>query len=203
MSRQSCPRCTRPLAHCLCGAIPDLCSRTRVTILQHPEESRHPLNTGRLVALGLRRAELVCGEVFSEGLWQEPGAWLLFPGDGAVSVGEIMPGGQAPAHLIVPDGTWRMAGRLLRLNPGLAALPRLSIPAGEPSRYRVRNTSQAGAVATIEAVVRALEVLEAPTRFDALLAPFDLMVARQLAAMAQAHADHPGQRHRPVGTLPD
>lgn len=202
MSRPVCPRCTRPLAHCLCEAIPDLCSRTRVTILQHPEESRHPLNTGRLVALGLRQAELVCGEVFPDSLWREPGTWLLFPGDAATPVNEIAPD-QAPAHIIVPDGTWRMARRLLRLNPGLAALPRLSIRMGEPSRYRVRNTSLAGAVATIEAVVRALEVLEAPTRFDALLAPFDLMVDRQLAAMAHAHAGAHGHNPRQAGTLPD
>lgn len=202
MSRQVCPRCTRPLAHCLCTAIPDLCSHTRVTILQHPEESRHPLNTGRLVALGLRRAELVCGEVFADSLWQQPGTWLLFPGDDAICVQAITPG-QAVTHLIVPDGTWRMARRLLRLNPGLAALPRLVIPPGEPSRYRVRNTSQAGAVATIEAVVRALEVLEAPARFDALLAPFDLMVDRQLAAMARAHGRRAGYDPCEAGTLPD
>ena len=202
MSRPVCPRCTRPLGHCLCSAIPDLCSRTRVTILQHPEESRHPLNTGRLVALGLRQAELVCGELFPDSLWQEPGTWLLFPGDDAICVDAIAPV-QEPTHLIVPDGTWRMARRLLRLNSGLAALPRLVIPTGEPSRYRVRNTSQAGAVATIEAIVRALEVLEAPARFAALLAPFDLMVDRQLAAMARAHEDPAWQDSRQPGSLSD
>lgn len=192
MKRPACQRCTRPLAHCLCQAIPDLSSRTRVTILQHPEESRHPLNTGRLVALGLRQAELVCGEVFPDSLWQDPGTWLLFPGDDAMPVDEI-DSVRRPAHIIVPDGTWRMARTLLRLNPGLAALPRLVIPAGQPSRYRVRNTSQQGAVATIEAVVRALEAIEAPARFDALLAPFELMVDRQLAAMARAHLCRAGQ----------
>lgn len=202
MSRQVCPRCTRPLAHCLCKAIPDLSSRTRVTILQHPEESRHPLNTGRLVALGLRQAELVCGEVFPDELWRDPGTWLLFPGNDAVPVNQITPD-RAPSHIIVPDGTWRMARSLLRLNPGLAALPRLVIPEGAPSRYRVRNTSQAGAVATVEAVVRALEAIEAPARFDALLAPFELMVDGQLAAMARAQHARAERSRRQAEDLPD
>src|SRR5690606_31931463 len=133
-------------------------SRTRVTVLQHPQESRHPLNTGRLVCLGLQSARFLCGEMFAEATWQEPGTWLLFPGEQAVSIDEV-PAGDRPAHIIVPDGTWRMARRLLRLNPALAALPRLVVPAGAPSRYRVRNTREAGAVATIEAVVRTLNAL--------------------------------------------
>ena len=186
MSRAVCPRCQRPATHCLCRAIPSLRSRTRVTVLQHPQESRHPLNTGRLVCLGLLNARLVCGEVFPEDTWQEPDTWLLFPGEHSVSIDDA-PAGRPPAHIIVPDGTWRMARRLLRLNPELAALPRLVVPAGAPSRYRVRNTQEAGAVATVEAVVRTLNALEAPTCFDALLAPFELMVDQQLACMAQAH----------------
>lgn len=187
MSRPVCARCTRPASHCLCAAIPRLVSRIRVTILQHSEESRHPLNTGRLVSLGLRDARLLCGEVFPEDTWKEPDTWLLFPGEHAVDV-NAMSTPRPPVHIIVPDGTWRMARRLLRMNPGLAALPRLVLPPGEPSRYRVRQARQAGAVATVEAVVRTLNTLESPHCFDELLAPFDLMIEQQLASMAQAHA---------------
>ncbi len=187
MTRPSCPRCTRPLTHCLCALIPALHSRTRVTIVQHPQESQHPLNTGRLLALGLHEASLLTGEAFPAQQWQEPGTWLLFPGEEAVEVRDCASTGSLSVrHLVVPDGTWRMARQLLRLNPALAALPRLVLPPGEPSRYRVRNANQSGAVATIEAVVRTLNVLEAPASFDALLAPFEAMVDGQLAAMAEA-----------------
>ena len=53
-ARARCGRCQRPRSHCLCALIPQLQSRTRVLILQHPEESRHALNTARLAALGVR-----------------------------------------------------------------------------------------------------------------------------------------------------
>ena len=63
--RAQCPRCQRPQSHCLCALIPQLPSRTRVLILQHPEESRHALNTARLAALGLVNGELQVGEQFA------------------------------------------------------------------------------------------------------------------------------------------
>ena len=53
MSRSQCPRCLRPESHCLCALIPQLDSRTRVLLLQHPSEVNHALNTARLAALGL------------------------------------------------------------------------------------------------------------------------------------------------------
>ena len=66
MSRIQCPRCLRPQTHCLCPLIPSLDSRTRVLLLQHPSEVNHALNTARLAALGLNRAELIVGEVFED-----------------------------------------------------------------------------------------------------------------------------------------
>ena len=63
MSRARCERCARPLNHCLCHLIPQLPSRTRVLILQHPDEVGHALNTARLAALGLENAELRVGDV--------------------------------------------------------------------------------------------------------------------------------------------
>ena len=59
MSRPQCPRCLRPVTHCLCALIPSLDSRTRILLLQHPSEVNHALNTARLAALGLNNAQLV------------------------------------------------------------------------------------------------------------------------------------------------
>ena len=66
MSRARCERCLRPESHCLCALIPQLDSRTRVLLLQHPSEVNHALNTARLAALGLTNAELRVGEVFED-----------------------------------------------------------------------------------------------------------------------------------------
>ena len=186
MSRPQCPRCLRPATHCLCALIPNLDSRTRVLLLQHPSEVNHALNTARLAALGLNNAQLVVGEVFDDlmTLLNPPGyqARLLFPADDAQPLQAYVPGDQ-PLLLVVPDGTWRKARKLLHLNPLLAALPRVTLAEGAVSRYRLRKAPGPGALSTVEAIVQALQVLEAPTSFEPLLKPFEALIEGQIAAM--------------------
>ncbi|HCN45229.1 MAG TPA: DTW domain-containing protein [Pseudomonas sp.] len=188
MSRIQCERCLRPQSHCLCPLIPSLDSRTRVVLLQHPDEVRHALNTARLAALGLRNGELRVGEVFEElsALIATPGyrVGLLFPGEAAQPL--VPYAGEAderPWLLIVPDGTWRKARKLLYLNPLLDGLPRVTLAEVLPSRYRLRKAPEEGALSTVEAVTQALNVLEGAGRFDALLRPFEALIEGQIAAM--------------------
>ena len=184
MPRIQCSRCHRPESRCLCALIPSLPSRTRVLILQHPSEVNHALNTARLAALGLVNADLVVGETFDEALWHLPGyrTCLLFPGDEAQAITGY---GQAdpPWLLVVPDGTWRKARKMLHLNPALASLPRVTLDGAPPSRYRLRKAPGPGALSTVEAITQALEVLEAPASFQPLLKPFDALIDGQIAAM--------------------
>ena len=188
MSRPQCPRCLRPTTHCLCALIPNLDSRTRVLLLQHPSEVNHALNTARLAALGLVNAQLVVGEVFEDlqTLLNPPGyqARLLFPAEDAQPLQAYSPSDE-PLLLVVPDGTWRKARKLLHLNPLLAALPRVTLAAGAVSRYRLRKAPGPGALSTVEAIVQALQVLEAPQSFEPLLRPFEALIEGQIAAMGE------------------
>ncbi|MFJ4586316.1 tRNA-uridine aminocarboxypropyltransferase [Pseudomonas moraviensis] len=188
MSRPQCPRCLRPKTHCLCPLIPHLDSRTRVLLLQHPSEVSHALNTARLAALGLSNAELIVGEVFEDlpTLLNRPGyqARLLFPADDAQPL-QAYTASDEPLLLVVPDGTWRKARKMLHLNPLLAALPRVTLAEGGVSRYRLRKAPGPGALSTIEAIVQALETLEAPTTFAPLLKPFEALIEGQIAAMGE------------------
>lgn len=191
MSRLQCPACNRPLVHCLCALIPHLASRTRVLLLQHPSEVKHALNTARLAALGLCNAELRIGETFADlpELLTQPGyqACLLFPGEGALPLPQLVEQTVSqPLLLVVPDGTWRKARKLLHCNPLLAALPRVTLPDGLQSRYRLRKAPMPGALSTIEAIVSALEIIEAPQRFEALLRPFEALIEGQIAAMGES-----------------
>ena len=188
MSRAQCSRCLRPQTHCLCALIPQLDSRTRVLLLQHPSEIRHALNTARLADLGLLNAELRVGEVFEDlaTLLNPPGyqARLLFPGEDAQLIDTAEPSDESlPWLLVVPDGTWRKARKLLHLNPLLAQLPRVTLPEGTVSRYRLRKAPGPGALSTLEAIVQALEILEAPTSFAPLLRPFEALIEGQIEAM--------------------
>jgi len=187
MPRPRCERCQRPLDHCLCALIPSLDSRTRVVLLQHPSETSHALNTARLAALGLVNAELRVGEVFEDlgELLNRPGyrPVLLFPGEVAQVLTAYGDVDDTPLLLIVPDGTWRKARKLLYLNPLLDALPKVTLAQVTPSRYRLRKAPEAGALSTLEAVVQALNVLEQPACFDALLRPFEALIEGQIRAM--------------------
>lgn len=184
MSRPRCSRCQRPSSLCLCALIPTLNSRTQVLILQHSSEASHALNTARLAALGLRNAELRVGECFEDDSDAARPSYLLFPGEGAVPLGSLA-GAAQPVRLIVPDGTWRKARKILHVNPWLAGLPRVALPEGLSSRYRLRKAPMPGALSTIEAIVTALNLLESPSRFDELLRPFDALIEGQINAMGQ------------------
>ncbi len=85
----------------------------------------------------------------------------------------------------MPDGTWRKARKLLHLNPLLAALPEGDVGRGRVSRYRLRKAPGPGALSTVEAIVQALQVLEAPASFEKLLRPFEALIEGQSAAMGE------------------
>ncbi len=186
IARPRCPQCTRPLVHCLCSLIPSLPSRTRVLVIQHPDEAKHALNTARFVALGVQNAQLIIAETIDdlEQYLQQPGyhACVLFPGEQAQELSAYQ-ADQQPLLLVVPDGTWRKARKILHCNPLLAALPRVTLPAGLTSRYRLRKAPIQESLATVEAVSYALDILEPETDFSALLRPFEALIEGQIQAM--------------------
>lgn len=183
--RVVCERCRRPEVVCYCRFVTPLATRTRVVILQHPRERDVPINTARIASLCLPDAELHVGT-----RWDRPfgdaarPAALLYPGPGAIDVEETPPPG--PITLVVVDGTWWQARKLVRSNPELARLPRYAFRPPKPSDYRIRKEPQADYVSTIEALVHMLGVLERDReRFEAMLVPFRAMVDAQLAYAAE------------------
>lgn len=190
LPRQRCAQCLRPAAYCLCALIPDIANATRILIVQHPDEQKHALNTARLLVAGLQNAELVVTECLpadwcarlTDAQWHTE---LLFPGP-ATPVLQAAESARLPRQLVLLDGTWRKARRLLYLNPLLQQLPRVALPDGLISRYRLRKAPMAGALSTIEAGVHALQALEPDTDFRPLLKPFDALIEGQIAAMGDS-----------------
>jgi DTW domain-containing protein len=194
--RAACVRCLRPLAACLCALAQPTAHRTEVLVLQHPQEQRHAKNSAALLRLSLANCEVVVGERFSDGVLQallhRPGRQtrLLYP-DAPTEPALSSP--VAPAaltlRLVVIDATWRKSLRMLLEHPALAALPRLSLDAPAPTRYRaIRAARRGDQVSTLEATVQALAMLEGPG-FDAapLLDAFGCFVA-SVAARQPPHA---------------
>ncbi|KQU68436.1 hypothetical protein ASE08_25515 [Rhizobacter sp. Root16D2] len=186
LCRVACARCLRPQVACLCALTRATAHRTEVLVLQHPREQRQAKNSVALLRLSLAHCEVVVGERFEPGalaaLLQRPGmdTRLLYP-DVPMAPASSAAGTAAGAsvRLVVIDATWRKSLRMLLEHPALAALPRLSLDAPAPTRYRaIRAARRADQVSTLEATVQALATLEGRS-FDAgpLLDAFGLFVA--------------------------
>ncbi len=171
-------------------------------MLQHPQERRQAKNSVAMLRLSLTHCELVVGERFPPGaleaLLQRPGrdTRLLYPDVPAAPAPpapETTAG--APVRLVVLDATWRKSLRMLLEHPALAALPRMSLHAPAPTRYRaIRTARRPDHVSTLEATVQALAMLEGPS-FDAapLLDAFGRFVARLAARQRPQAFPRPAQ----------
>lgn len=137
-------------------------------MLQHPQEQRQAKNSVALLRLSLTPFELVVGQRFDPA---QLAALLHRPGRTTVLLYPSVPAAPAPllsatepragVRLVVIDATWRKSLRMLLENPLLAALPRLTLDAPAPTRYRaIRAARAANQVSTLEATVQALAVLE-------------------------------------------
>jgi hypothetical protein len=116
---------------------------------------------------------------------------LLYPGEEARDIEEHLPPG--PVTLVVIDGTWWQARKIVRKNPRLGALPRFTFSPRSPSEYRIRKEPSLSCVSTIEALAHVLGILEKDTaRFRSLLDPFRAMIDTQIA-FEQALRGHPGR----------
>ena len=104
---------------------------------------------------------------------------------------------QAPASLVVIDGTWRQAARILREHPALRELSRLALPATCASAYRLRKSPRADGLSTVEAVVAALDMLDAPCRHAKVLRPFYQHIDNQIALQRHHMGEQAFMRNYP------
>jgi DTW domain-containing protein YfiP len=174
-----CRTCFFRLEVCLCDRIPKVRARTRVLILRHHKEAFRSTNTARLAALALEGAKVhpygAPGQPFDEALVQGDGTWLLFPGPG-----DAPPPEGSPSLLVVLDGSWSQARRMLHRISALRALPRLSLPPRWPDRVRMRRPPSPEGLSTLEAIALALGKCEGEPVQAPLLALYELAVQRVL-----------------------
>lgn len=189
--RPTCPRCQRPESVCYCAWLPTLPTRTHIVLVQHPREEGMPIGTARMASLCLPNSELhvglrVADQPRLQAALSTPGrqAVLLYPGEGAEDLLTHPP--EEAITLVVVDGTWAQARKLVRTNPELAALPRYAFRPPAASEYRIRREPAFECVSTIESLALVLGVLEGDAeRFRALLAPFRAMIDRQIECREQ------------------
>lgn len=184
---ERCLRCRMHTEDCLCALVEPIETATRIVVVMHRRERTKPTSTAHLAALALPRCEIrVRGHEDAPVQWDDVltpdrRAILLFPtDDAAVLTRAVVDEDARPITLIVPDGSWRQAKKVPARESALAGVPAFRLPPDGPSRYRLRREPATGGLATLEAISRALGILEGPdvrARLDAL---FEVMVHRTL-----------------------
>jgi DTW domain-containing protein YfiP len=170
---------------CICAMVPKLETRTRLVVLMHRAEKRKSTNTGALAAKCIANSEIMV-----RGVEDHPSAFvtgpetqplLLFPHEDAVPLDRFAHADK-PITLVVPDGTWRQASKVRARVSGLRDVPCVRLPLESESIYRLRAESHTDRLSTIEAIARAMGILEGMHVREALDHVFRAMVERTLWA---------------------
>ena len=153
----------------------------------HTLEQVLTTNTAKLVHKSLPNSEIqVHGrkdERLSASDFHEEGRipLLLYPSGHATELTpEFVASLSAPVTLIVPDANWRQTHKFVRREPSLVGIRHVRIPAGPPSEYRLRVQRHESGVCTLEAVARAIGVLESRDAQAKLELLLRVMVERTL-----------------------
>jgi DTW domain-containing protein YfiP len=86
---------------------------------------------------------------------------VLFPGRGARPLTpELIAALPSPPCLIVPDGNWKQAGKMVKRLPLLAATTKVALPVRDFTGNALRRNRPGHRMSTYEAVAQALGVLE-------------------------------------------
>ncbi len=174
-----CPRCYLPTRLCLCAQVPRLDTRTEFLVIRHNKEKEKSTNTARLAALALRRCQVLTygapGQPFDASVLEGPDTWLLFP-DTQPPAPEAPP----PRRLIVLDGSWGQARRMVQRLPILRRLPGLVLPPPRPNTRRLRRPPNPEGMSTLEAMAGAVALLEGEELAQQLYTLHELMIDRVL-----------------------
>lgn len=168
--REKCFNCFRPEDCCLCPHMKPFSTKARVVILMHPKEAkRQRVGTGRISRAILKNSEIIMGVDFSEDTQYlqyfdetkyQP--FILYPGEDSIRVDlpkntddeKIFSENKIPV-IFVLDATWFFAKKMMRVNPSLHVLPRLSFHNKILSKFIIKQQPHECCLSTVES----LEVL--------------------------------------------
>ncbi|CAJ2671474.1 unnamed protein product [Trifolium pratense] len=183
--RSICSNCCRPNPVCLCHALPShpIQTTTQIFILHHPQEAKHKLSTTPILTKSLLNATSITGRRLRRGTSplfdQFPPAIYLFPSttsSPAINISDLNPSemkrnGENRLVLIAFDATWKHAKEMVKASEDFLSKFAIRVCLGMEdekssggsiydSELILRKEPFGGCVSTMEAVARALRVLE-------------------------------------------
>ncbi|WP_077750879.1 tRNA-uridine aminocarboxypropyltransferase [Shewanella psychrophila] len=188
MARPICPKCHYPLKACLCESIAPMHVSTELIVLQDPSEVGHAKNSVRLLSLVIPKTQVLVGEGADDfsNLRQYLDAstkpvYLVYPCDKSKSAEEERFDDEV--ILLLLDGTWKKAYKLLQLNPWLLQYPSLHLDLQSGSNYTIRKASRSDSLSTLEAAAMMLKAIEPELSVIPLTRALSAMVNQRLNSM--------------------
>jgi DTW domain-containing protein YfiP len=166
----ACPACRQPGWLCVCGLAPRLTIRTPVVVVVLVSDLPRTSSTVRLLTLAVRGVTVLPHGEFPAPA--DPAAHLpagttpvvLFPGRGARPLTpDLVASLPSPPALVVPDGNWRQAGRMVKRLPLLAGAVKVTLPDRAFAGTALRWNQAEHHMSTYESVAQAVDVLEGET----------------------------------------
>jgi DTW domain-containing protein YfiP len=203
--QETCPRCTKPLALCVCDQVGQVETKLSMLILMHPQEQDKTLGTARLAAQHVKNSVLKIGLSWPSltkvlGREVDPQRWaVLYLGsadvkqlqreaDDDTGVVFVTSKGVAEADqrsalrgiegVILLDGSWSQVKTLWWRNPWLLKCRRVVLTPHQPSRYgRLRREPKREGLSTIEAAGMLIARIDRkPETEERFLASFETML---------------------------
>ena len=176
---------------------------TRVCLVVHVNELKRSSNTGRLALRALVNSEMrVRGETrepldLRDLLTDRYRTFLFYPTVDAVELDkELVAQDRTPIQLIVPDGSWRQAGKVQYRHRELKDVLRVKIGTPDPAKFFLRAQHRPEGMATLQAIAHALGVIEGDLVKAQLMKLYDLRVERTLLARGWLSARGAGSAER-------
>ena len=183
-----CPICGLWPHLCVCPQLPELDCALRFVVVQHVSEARRQSNTGRLTA------RLVAGSVVVPWGWPdrpftpstladpETDYRVLYPRPQSRDLSPTLdrPTRGRRLALVLLDGTWSQTRSMARRVPGLADLSFVRLPDGPPPSWELRRSPDRSSYCTLEAAVRAVEVLQGDEAARPMRAVMERVMTRSL-----------------------
>lgn len=166
-TKNPCYVCGMSIENCFCSEVEHIEVNTRLLLVVHSKELKRTTNTGRLAVHSLGNSQLlVRGEMgnplnLSPFLNGEYESLLLFPSKEAVELTpEVLKRFRRPIQLIVPDGNWRQASKLEIRQKEISHLPKVMIKEKNEAAFHLRKENSIYGMSTLEAIAKAMGILE-------------------------------------------
>ncbi len=187
-------------SRCFCELIPSVETKTKLTLIIHYKEIFKTTNTGRLAVKTLKNSEMrVRGSGKKEDderdtlenlLATDYQSLLFFPNESAVELTPtFIQSFSKPIQLIVPDGTWKQAGKVNSRCKELANIPRVKLTIANDPNFYLRKESSEFKMSTLEAIALAMGVIEGESTQKALMGVYQEKLNRTLSGRGFANKE--------------